>query len=48
MGPVEGSGDGLVSLEEINAAAERIRGVAIRTPLLPFPRFQRRSVAISG
>jgi threonine dehydratase len=27
----------LVSLEEIQAAAERIRGVALRTPLLPFP-----------
>ena len=36
MGPGGGSGDSLVSLEEIKAAAERIRGVAVRTPLLPF------------
>jgi threonine dehydratase len=27
----------LVTLEEIEAAAERIRGVALNTPLLPFP-----------
>jgi threonine dehydratase len=32
-----GSGvDALVSLTEIRAAAERLRGVAVRTPLLPF------------
>ena len=30
------SGDGLVTLEDIHAAAERIRAVALRTPLLPF------------
>jgi threonine dehydratase len=37
---VEGGGekiDGLVTLGEIEAAAERILGVAVRTPLLPFP-----------
>ena len=27
----------LVPLDEIRAAAERLRGVAVRTPLLPFP-----------
>lgn len=28
---------GLVTLEEVEAAADRVRGVAVRTPLLPFP-----------
>jgi threonine dehydratase len=28
--------DGLVTLEDIRAAAQRLRGVAIRTPLVPF------------
>lgn len=31
------SPEGLVSLADIDAAARRIRGVAIETPLLPFP-----------
>ena len=33
----EGSREGLVSLADIQAAAQRIRGVALETPLLPFP-----------
>jgi threonine dehydratase len=32
--PVEA--DGLVTLEDVRAAAERLRGVALRTPLVPF------------
>jgi threonine dehydratase len=32
----------LVTLQEIEAAAQRIRGVAMRTPLLPFPELSER------
>jgi threonine dehydratase len=32
---------GLVGLDEMEAAAVRIRGVAVRTPLLPFPELSR-------
>ncbi|MCJ7630401.1 MAG: pyridoxal-phosphate dependent enzyme [Longimicrobiales bacterium] len=37
MGPVLVNSGGLVTLPEIDAAAKRIEGVALRTPLLPFP-----------
>lgn len=36
MAEFPGQLDGLVTLEEIEAAARRIEGVALRTPLLPF------------
>ena len=36
MPEVEGMANGLVTLPEIEAAAERIEGVVVRTPLLPF------------
>lgn len=35
-------GDGLVTLEEVREAASRINGVALRTPLLPFPELSAR------
>jgi threo-3-hydroxy-L-aspartate ammonia-lyase len=41
MNTATGSLPGLVTLGEIKAAAERIRGVAVRTPLLPFPELLR-------
>ena len=37
MNTATGSLPVLVTLGEIEAAAERILGVAVRTPLLPFP-----------
>lgn len=37
MGDVAVVSDGLVTLQEIDTAAKRIRGIALHTPLLPFP-----------
>ncbi len=37
MGGVAVTSGGLVTLQEIEAAAKRIEGIALRTPLLPFP-----------
>jgi len=37
LGGVAVTSGGLVTLREIEAAAKRIEGIAVRTPLLPFP-----------
>jgi len=39
-GELTGAGSGLVSLAEIREAARRLERVAVRTPLIPFPRLE--------
>jgi hypothetical protein len=39
-GGMTGAGSGLVSLAEIREAARRLERVAVRTPLIPFPRLK--------
>jgi threonine dehydratase len=39
-GELTGAGSGLVSLAEIREAARRLERVAVRTPLVPFPRLE--------
>ena len=36
----------LVSLDEVRAAARRLRGVAVRTPLVPFPAAARNGISV--